>query len=69
MCTAYLVAAADTLTTFGNSGSRDGLCLTNYGSADLPPLFLAWSARHTDLANSPALLGVVLSLREKWPCR
>lgn len=69
ICKAYLVAVADTLTTFGNSGSADGLCLANYASDDLPGLYSTWVRRRQNLLSAPALLGAILSLREKWPCR
>jgi len=69
MCRTYLVAVADTLTVFGKSGSPDGLCLPNYSSNDLPPLFLRWVNRRRGLDNAPALLGAIMSLREQWSCR
>lgn len=68
-CVGYVVGAADILTTFGNSGSKDGLCLVNYSSADLPRLFVDWAEKHPSFATAPGMAGVILSLREKWPCR
>jgi len=68
-CEAYLIGAADMLLVFGNGGHKGGICGAEYTPGLLKEIYLKWVRENPDLARFDMTAGVVLALRERWPCR
>ena len=67
-CSAYLIGVADTLTAFGDGGTRAGVCKADYTIDQLPEIFLTWVRAHGAFRDLDMLAGVSLAFRTRWPC-
>lgn len=68
-CEAYLIGVADMLLMLGNGGHKGGICGAEYTPELLKQIYLEWVRENPDLARFNMAAGVVLALRERWPCR
>lgn len=68
-CEAYLMGVADVMVAFGKGGHKGGICgVVEYSPQKLADIFTQWAREHREFWQYDMLLGVHLSLREKWPC-
>lgn len=68
-CDSYIEGAADALAAFGKGGHANGICGGGYNKGQLSRIFMAWAPQNRQVWSLPRLAGVMISLREQYPCR
>lgn len=68
-CYGYLFGVVDALRGAGDSARELGICPPRNYRAELVPRFMAWADEPGRRLERPAGLGVILALREIWPCQ
>ncbi|QQV79360.1 hypothetical protein H5J25_19155 (plasmid) [Sphingomonas aliaeris] len=68
-CDSYIEGAADTLAAFGKGGAANGICGRGYNEGELSRIFMAWVPGNRQVWGLPRLAGVMIALREQYPCR